>query len=447
MQMICKLTYCKSNTIKSRYTPLIGAIYIYIVRDYICITCRSTKVWHLIALFAFIFTTTIPQPTSAMRVAPKTKVYPIKAEDIKYAQSTLYDNGCYGNQLGKDQKDGRIGDLSRRAFWVFADTVKLKYPNLRSVNISDRRYRFKDYKLLLTLPDLEPNFCRKYGQKFLSKWYDDKNFHYPGRERSDKITACNKDNTAGNYLDQRGKISKDLALATRLDRPLTLVVKEFKKIFLKKDFPDPVTDPNVLNSHPGAIAVYEDHAEKVDEYEDILETLKKAQKQFRSLALRYGLQKKKSCIICIQINDWKFLSNLAQANGGNIVYDDGKGEIVIIPVDSITKKLMHTIKGNIFLYQRMSVKWNRLVKLNQKNKKDKKDSKVKKDKKEKQRQRIIKELYKIKEKRSKILLALAKGLHEPKVAAYKIADETTNPLMTSLKSQFDCVGFDGSSLD
>lgn len=305
----------------------------------------------LAVVLAFSIGTAAPATEAAAAEPPRrSPAYPaLRSKVATELQIKLFENGCYGNQLTRNTEldQGNFGPKSRRALWVFIDTVN---SNL----VGSAKFRGSSLRpdAILTAFGIgriasTPQYCRTFGAQFLDKYFTDKNEHIPGGGAN----VCRKDSIGREYLAGLTSVPG----ASTLSDSLRAVIRNFDGTV----FPPGAGDPVVLSdSNKGRIKRFGIKGVTPDTTRS---ALVEAAYNFDNLVLAYALQKTK-CGQCAAINDWLYLRNIASANAGYLIAKKHDADIFYrFDVNKIPEDMMEQVRPNIRVYRSITAKLNEVL--------------------------------------------------------------------------------------
>ena len=374
------------------------------------------------------------------KVAPKdlpfaNRAYPAPYSPLaKNLQEALFDHKCYGNQLTNSEIDQKFEDRSRRALWVFMDTFNDRFSrNNTSIRISSA----ENALAILKNERINSTFCGNSPR--LSEWFPDYNEHIDQAALANAALSsggtCNKEAVGADFLNSR---APQVISVARLRQQIDLVINNFDQIFREGEV--------------DFTAGFDDKAlERLEKYgkpgvtnETTLRALKEASHQFSRLSFAYGVKTKKDCEVCYRINDWIYLRNIAQANGGYLIGKQPAPAVsfVTFPVDGLTEKMMSYIELNLKIYRAITAKMQELIATAKPISDKPVSDKVGADKTGGVDQQV--EVNKFREFEMLTIVTGLASIQNDKDYAW---NPRTNPYMRAVAGLYQCIGFDGSSVD
>ncbi|MGI9475305.1 MAG: hypothetical protein ACR2PI_01265 [Hyphomicrobiaceae bacterium] len=363
---------------------------------------------------------------------PRTsRVYPVPNSDIaKRLQVKLFDAGCYGNQLSRDIEldGGNFRIKSRKALWVFIDTVNAHIAGAKKFAGDALTPQAIEAAFSLGAISGTPQFCRKYGAEFLNQYFTDRSQHLDGAfVRSGRKGTCSTTQVSYDYLKDKGG---DYA---RMVDTLSNALRNFNTVFAGSvNFKDGWESETAADFDKHSLPVVDKAAAR--------KALQQAADKWRQLSFSFGL-KTAACKLCYKINDWIYLSNIAQSNGGHLARTvpapDGQGLAYYrTPVRLITEKMLDEVLPLIKLHRGVTANLNlQLHYLTDPNGVPDGMNELE----------INARAGELEGVRQKALLDIIKKL-QAATDDQKKHDEN-NPLMVKLVSETNCIGFDGRSVD
>ncbi len=392
-------------------------------------TARSTSI--LAILFAVLLGIA---PAFAKEPPAISPVYPQDGDRdlILDLQAKLFDAGCYGNQLVRDGPDGEVDGQfrakSRKAIWVFIDTFNDTVAGTRKFRARDLTPNAIQTAFSLDVVKNADRFCREFGEDFLNAYFTDANQHRTdGTVALGKSGACNRDEVSQSYL--RGKGGE----YARFTRAFERIRGEFETIFAGEiNFKD--------KWKPDTIEAFDNHSLPVVDKNSARKALKTAFEQWQRLSFSYGLTKK-DCLTCNKINDWIYLRNIGQSNGGHLVSTKSNRagsttNIFRFPVKIITLAMLENVVPLIKLHRGVTANFN----LHYEWLLD--PAKVPTGVDSSGIQTRTVELTKVREDTLHNIISRLIGSTPDQKAT-----SAQNPLMRDLAKNYTCTGFDGSSVD
>lgn len=112
-------------------------------------------------------------------------LYPSSAQTFEIAelQLSLFINRCYGNQLKRDQVDGRVGPLTKRAIDVFVDEYRARFPGTRQPFATAQDVAEKARELAASTEDAK--FCER--SRLLPQYFSGSDEHVTWVQKHQKL--------------------------------------------------------------------------------------------------------------------------------------------------------------------------------------------------------------------------------------------------------------------
>jgi hypothetical protein len=350
---------------------------------------------------------------------PAAGPYPTTAAETSRLQNFLYNNQCYGNLQSSGVIDSRFGDDSRRALWVFLDTLFARYPEAKVANITTAARVFQILELN-QVKDAAGRFCE--GSQFRAEYFSDRNKHSDGSPdvgSGPDDRRCSRNEVARTYL-----AAKRPEYA-RLIQYLDLVINNYSAIF-----PDEKVD-YTYGMNPAGIKKLKDFGKPGVTHAGTREALKAARDNYERLSFAQGINVKVACTVCYSINDYIFLRNIAQANGGYLIAKATKlTPPQRVEVARVTEVMLAVILKNVKIYRSIVARYNvvfeKIAALKPPNTPS---------------DELLKELEGLEEARDAEMVLIVAGLRS------KENDSSGSPLMRTQLQNYVCEGFTGEAVD
>ena len=282
-----------------------------------------------------------------------------EGQQIFLMQGLLFLNQCYGNRIrSSDEVDGKFGPLTKRALAVFVETYNARLPRgARPVN---------DFSSALTAATsvVRGNpFCANANQ-LLSTYFGE--LHDPslppgsagGQSMPQRERYCSWKDVGRSYLES---FAQENPAASGVLQPLADVVTRFEAIFPDRsiEFYNGLPPERVKELKEKNIAGFS--------YQETLEALKRARALYMTLSFHTGMRKNSDCQICYRINEWMFLTSVAQASAGVLspppeeIIRATNMPIMRVPARQITLPMMESVLLNVRLYRAYVLRYDQIV--------------------------------------------------------------------------------------